>query len=176
MRKKVLFMLLLFLGQFSTIGQSYNTVGGIRLGDDFGLNATQRVANKTTLDLIYQPGTFAGREMISLTARQHYPLLTKRLNFFLGGGAAHRITHYGMGDAPLSKIHNTNLAFTIGSEMTIGRLNFSIDYMPMVSLSNYSSNERFYSNSGVSLKYVFVKKPKPKIKFIDKINIFKKKK
>ncbi len=176
MRTTILLVLFLSMNLTHISSQMYNTIGGIRLGDDFGLTVSQRIANKTTLDAIYQSGTFAGNEMISLTARQHYPLLTKRFNFFLGGGAAHRITHNSFADAPASKIHNTHLAFTIGAEMTLGHLNISADYMPMVSISNYSSRQRFYANSGISLKYVFIKKTKNKEKFINRINIFKKKK
>ncbi len=175
MKKLIIFVIVLFVCDNIMLGQSYNTVGGIRLADDFGLSVSQRIANKTTLDLIYQPGTFAGREMLSLTARQHYPLITKRLNFYLGGGVAYRNTEFGIGDDPNTKVQSANLAFTLGGEMTIGRLNFSIDYMPMVALNNYSKRDRFNANSGISLKYVFVKKPKSKEKFIDKINIFKKK-
>jgi hypothetical protein len=52
--------------------QKYNTIAGVRIGDDFGISAAQRIANKTTIELNIQPGTFAGRQMTSLLAKQHY--------------------------------------------------------------------------------------------------------
>jgi hypothetical protein len=65
------------------MAQKYNTIAGVRIGDDFGISAAQRIANKTTIELNIQPGTFAGRQMTSLLAKQHYSLLTKRFNFLV---------------------------------------------------------------------------------------------
>lgn len=169
----VVFVTLFYSGILS---QAYNTVGGLRLGDDFGLTVSQRIANKSTLDLIYQPGTFAGNEMMALAVKQHYPLITKRFNVFIGGGLAHRITHHSKDDEPYTPVQNTHLSFTLGGELTVGRLSFSIDYMPMVSISNYQNAQKFNAHSGLSMRYVFIKKPKPKQKFLQKINVFKKKK
>ena len=63
--------------------QKYNTLAGIRIGDDFGISFAQRIANKNTVELNIQPGTFAGNTMYSALIKQHYSLITKRFNFFL---------------------------------------------------------------------------------------------
>jgi hypothetical protein len=168
--------LLVMMSSWTLSGQAYNTVGGLRLGDDFGLSVSQRIAQKSTLELIYQPGTFAGNEMISLTGKRHYPLLTRRLNVFAGGGLAHRNIHTGSGDEPRQTDGNTLLALSLGSELSLGRWSLSVDYMPMVSFTDYAPGQRFFAHSGLSVRYVFVKRPKPQKKFMEKINIFKKKK
>ncbi len=154
-------------------GQKYSTVGGIRIGDDFGFSFAQRVANKTTLELNLQPGTFTGKELYALLAKQHYPLLSKRLNFFAGAGVYSRslpITSI----EPVKTQNTSGLALVLGAEFTIGKLNISTDYLPLVTLFNKDTNQRFQTTSGVSLRYVFVGRDSSTKKFFK--NLFKKKK
>lgn len=155
---------------FSTFGfgQKYNTVGGIRIADDFGISFAQRIANKSTVELNIQPGTFAGHEMISVLAKQHYPLVTKRLNFFMGAGVYSRKAPSVYIDNPQST-KTKGVAFTFGAEFSIGNLNISTDYVPMVTINKNDSNQRFYTTSGFSLRYIFLKRDSGTKKFFKKL-------
>jgi hypothetical protein len=155
------------------ISQKYNTLAGIRIGDDFGISFAQRIANKTTMELNIQPGTFAGRQMSSVLVKQHYPLLSKRINFFMGGGLYSRKipVQYAEGSQSQSSV---GLALSFGAEITFGKLSVSTDYLPLVTFNKNDTNQRFYTTSGLSLRYVLVGRESSTRKFIK--NIFKKKK
>lgn len=68
---------------------------------------------------------------------------------------------------------SAGLAFTFGAEFTIGRLSISTDYLPLVTIGNNNSNQRFYTTSGFSLRYVLVGRESSTKKFFK--NLFKKK-
>lgn len=153
--------------------QKYNTIAGVRIGDDFGLSGAQRIANKTTIEFNLQPGTFAGRQMITLLGKQHYPLLTKRLNFFMGAGVYSRKYAPSYNEAP-SPTNTQGLALSFGAEFSIGRLSISTDYLPLVTIADNNSNQRFYTTSGFSLRYILVGRESSTKKFFK--SIFSKKK
>jgi hypothetical protein len=154
--------------------QKYNTVGGIRLGDDFGFSFAQRVANKTTLELNIQPGTFTGKELYVALAKQHYGLLfSKRLNFFAGAGIYSRNLPISQSDMVKDQL-TSGLALVLGAEVTFGKLSISTDYLPLVTLFKNDTNQRFQTTSGVSLRYVFVGRDSSTKKFFK--DLFKKKK
>jgi hypothetical protein len=149
-------------------GQKYNTLGGIRIADDFGVSFAQRIANKNTLELNIQPGTFTGREVNSLLIKQHYSLLTKRFNFFMGAGV------YNL-KGPISKTDiaqsqsSFGMALSFGAELTLGRLSVSTDYFPLVTINKSDTNQRFYTTSGISLRYVLVGRESETSKFFKKL-------
>jgi hypothetical protein len=154
-------------------GQKYNTIGGIRIGDDFGISFSQRIGNKSTVEAMVQPGTFAGNQMAAVLLKQHYSLLTKRFNFFMGAGAYTRHIPGSETDLPQSNSAK-GLALSLGAEFSIGKLSISTDYLPLVSIANNGSNQRFYTTSGFSIRYIFVGRESGTKKFIKRI--FSKKK
>ena len=155
------------------IAQKYNTIAGIRIADDFGISFAQRVANKLTVELNIQPGTFAGRQMTTIIAKQHYPLLTKRFNFFMGAGLYSRKIPEVNIDIPQQK-STQGLALSFGAEFSIGKLSISTDYLPLVTLANNGSNQRFYTTSGFSIRYILIGRDSGTKKFLKKL--FSKKK
>ena len=167
MRKRAISVFLICI-PFFMYAQKYNTVGGIRIGDDFGISFAQRVANKTTIELNIQPGTFAGKEMTTLIAKQHYPLLTKRINFFMGAGAYARKTPLVQSDVLVGN-STKGLAFSFGAEISLGNLNISTDYIPLVTIANNDTNQRFYTTSGFSLRYIFIGRESSTKKFFKKL-------
>lgn len=170
---RIFILLSIFIFSTSLHAQKYNTVGGIRIGDDFGFSFAQRVANKTTLELNIQPGTFTGRELYAVLAKQHYPLLSKRINFFAGAGIYSRNLPINQTDIEKNQL-TTGLALVLGAEVTFGKLSISTDYLPLVTLFKYDTNQRFQTTSGVSLRYVFVGRDSSTKKFFK--DLFKKKK
>ena len=163
----------MFVLSLTSFGQKYNTLAGIRIGDDFGISFAQRIASKTTMELNLQPGTFAGRQLSTILVKQHYPLLSKRINFFMGGGLYARKTPANDTDTPHSE-SSVGLALSFGAEITFGKLSIATDYLPLVTFNKNENNQRFHTTSGLSLRYVLVGRESSTRKFIK--NIFKKKK
>jgi hypothetical protein len=158
---------------FVLSAQKYNTIGGLRIGDDFGISFAQRIANKSTIELNLQPGTFAGRQMTALLVKQHYSLLTKRFNFFMGAGAFSRKIPVSGIDIPQQN-SSQGLALSFGAELSLGKLSISTDYLPLVTLAKNGSNQLFYTTSGFSLRYILIGRESGTKKFFK--NLFKKKK
>ncbi|MEZ4910229.1 MAG: hypothetical protein R2774_05155 [Saprospiraceae bacterium] len=159
-RRSLIGLACLIFIPFMSFGQKYNTVGGIRFGEDLGITFAQRIANKTTAELLIQPGTLYRNTFTSLSVKQHYGLLSKRFNFFMGGGVF-------IGNAKTSEttFSNAGMTFPMGAEVTFGQLNVSFDYLPMALIKRDESQSWFASTSGISLRYVFWKRESSMRKF-----------
>jgi hypothetical protein len=80
----ILFGLLLFA--YSVSAQKYRTALGPRFGrSDFGVSLQQKIKDRTTLEGIFSAGN---REVTgTVLIEQHFPLMGKGFNYYLGAGA-----------------------------------------------------------------------------------------
>ena len=145
----------LILSSLQLAAQSYMTAGGIRLGTDWGLTIQQRLAKSTTLEGIFQSSFQREEVMVTLLAEQHFPLVFRGLNIYVGGGA-----HKGWNSQPVT-LENPDgvkdpigLSLIGGAELTLGKLNISYDFKPAINL--YGGDNRVYVQTGVSVRYVFL--------------------
>jgi hypothetical protein len=113
------------------------------------------VLEHTTVEGILQSSFQREEYMVTGLVAQHYPIVFKGLNFYVGGGV-----HKGWNKQP-STFEDPNgfknpfgLTAVAGLELTLGRLNFSYDYKPAVNLTGGES--RFYMQTGLSVRYVFL--------------------
>ncbi|MCI5082721.1 MAG: hypothetical protein MRY78_13575 [Saprospiraceae bacterium] len=164
-------LILVFCCFFSALcGQSYNTAFGLRVGTEWGFTFKQRVLKHTTLEGIFQSSLEREEVMLTALAEQHFPVLTRRFNIYMGGGI-HKgwrtaETEYDDAGNPINDYDNPfGLTTIFGAEITLGRLNVSYDFKPAMNISGGDS--RFYFQTGVSLRYVLFKR---------KWKLFKKKK
>ena len=156
MKQRSILTIFLFL-PFFLPGQSYNTALGMRLGTDFGVTVKQRVAKTTTLEAIIQSSLQREEAQVTLLAEQHFPMISRRLNVY-GGGGLHKgwVTRDGTEGDSVYK-DPFGLTAIAGIELSLGRLNLSYDYKPAINLSG--GKHTIYSQTGVSLRYVIVKRP-----------------
>jgi hypothetical protein len=168
--KKVFFIALLAFGAIIAKAQSYNTAIGLRFGDDLKFSLSQRILNHTTLEANLSDGLFSDYKYASLVMKKHQSLVTRRLNFFVGGG------YYGQSlikdnvEVPDFTYNNHGLIATMGFEFTIGRINLSIDYSPQYALARDYTGRKLTADSALSFKYVIWKRKNHTIKkFIKKI-------
>jgi hypothetical protein len=155
----ILFSAICF-SSFSLHGQSYITAFGFRAGSDYGLSLNQRLFNtKLTVEGILQTSKYKYSGTILL--EQHRRLIGKRLNFFYGIGG-----HTG-NDLAFGQFYGVTPI--VGMELTVARLNITIDYKPAI---NLYGREWAYHDSAFSIRYVLIKQPK---KHFFR-NLFKKKK
>lgn len=144
---------------FKANGQSYNTTFGFRLGEQLGFNITQRVVNHTTVDLNLSNGLFSNKKFVNFNVRQHYPVITRRFNFYLGAGVfSESFIQDANYDAVDFNFDRSGVSGVLGAEVTFGRLNLSIDYMPKYIVKNKSAVNSLQADSAFSIKYVLWKR------------------
>lgn len=152
-------LILLLTISLPAFSQKYQTAAGARIGTDFGLTVQQKILKSSTIEGIFQTN-LGGKDDVMLTFlwEQHNKLIGKRLNFYYGAGI-----HKGwiVNQPAESDLKDpSGVSLIAGLEMTIGRLNLSLDYKPVI---NVISGERFYeSQSALSLRYVLIKAKKNK--------------
>ena len=148
-------ILVLILGSFSliTYGQSYDLAMGMRFGTDWGLSIQQRVANKTTIEAIFQSSFQRDETMLTVMGEQHMPFITRRFNLYTGGGF-----HKGFSsrDGTEGYTEPLGLSLIAGLELSLGKLNLSYDIKPAF---NFRGGDQFlYIQSGLSIRYVLLKR------------------
>ena len=124
--------------------QTYMTALGVRTGNSFGLTINQRVLKRTTVEGILQNHFQTGTTYFHLLAKQHKPLISRRLNAYMGAGIHMGVQNEGGGVAGLDG--------ALGLEFTMLRLNVSADFKPQ-----WTYGEGLILNPGVSIRYVFLK-------------------
>ena len=151
--KKIIICILLSLGGTFLLAQSYDLTGGIRMGTDWGLTTKYRFAKKTTGEFILQSSL--QREELILTAlvEQHSPLISRRFNFYVGGGL-----HKGWLTPKEGEVIKDPFGLTAiaGIEFTLARLNLTWDFKPAINL--VGGEQKVYKQTGISVRYVFLKK------------------
>ena len=150
--------LLVFLYNLPLSGQSYDLAFGVRLGTDIGITSQLRlppIGENFTLETIVQSSLQREEGMVTLLAEQHYPLITRRINLYAGGGVH---AGWGTNQNELIEPYQAPLGITgvVGGEITFGRFNISYDFKPAVNLRG--GEKSFYSQTGVSIRYVAFKR------------------
>ncbi|MCB0571526.1 MAG: hypothetical protein KDC66_17265 [Phaeodactylibacter sp.] len=156
MKKNTLFTAILFL-PLLLAAQSYNTALGIRLGTDWGFTVQQRVGKLTTVEGIVQASRQREEAMVSLLGEQHFPLISRRLNIYAGGGPHFGWLNETIGDSGEKYKNPFGITAIAGAELSLGRFNLSYDFKPAINISG--GQHTFYPQTGISLRYVIVKRP-----------------
>lgn len=137
--------------------QSYRTAAGFRIGKDIGLSISQRIVPQKTIDLYHEPGLFTDRNKTGLMFKQHYPILTKRLNFFGGIGLYYQsLSLLSKIDEPAPSINSSGVMLAGGIDFTVGKLNLGFDIMPEVRLFGNNNTSRIASSSAITFRYVII--------------------
>lgn len=160
---------LLFLIFFGTINslqaQHYGNSLGIRLGNNdlgrtVGLSFQQRISKRNTIEAILQ-SDFSRNTTAHILYEIHRPIISKRLNYYYGGGLAFGSEESFMKDAVNKEIVHTygnstvGVDFILGFEMTFLNTVFSFDYKPNI---NVAGREEFFrGQAGISARMVLVK-------------------
>ena len=121
------------------------------MGTDWGLTFQQRLLKHTTAEGIFQSSLVREELMITGLVEHHFPLITKRLNLYLGAGF-----HKGFVTDKTAVYQSPyGMSVIAGAEFTIARFVISYDYKPAF---NFSGGENsWYSQTGISVRYVFIK-------------------
>lgn len=150
---------------FTVIGQKYNTLAGVRISDDISVMFAQRLLDKHTLEARIGTGITSAEQRYVLLMNRHYPLLSRRFNILLGAGGFYSHT----GSLSETQHAHTGVALNAGAELTLGRLSIAVDYQPLVAVPQKSSAPLLQTSSGLSLRYVLVKRKSNVSKKIKKV-------
>ena len=155
--KRLLIISIALLNVVSLIGQGYNIAGGIRMGTDWGITGKYRIGKKETVEAIIQSSASKSRDEVIITAlyEKHNPLVTKRFNFYTGAGI-----HKGWNNTVNGETTYKNpfgVTAIAGVEANLGRTNVSWDFKPAFNL--VGGERKMYTQTGISLRYVFEKRP-----------------
>ena len=148
--KKIIVLSIALLSVGSIWAQGYTTAVGVRLGKQMGVTVNQKIINKLSVEGILQHDSGNGGYAQFLVKR-HTNVLTKGVSLYFGGGG-----HYGYGESHDGIKGVSGLA---GIELSLFRLNVSLDYMPMFHLSHpdEQSTNSFQSAGAMSIRYILLK-------------------
>lgn len=131
--------------------QKYRTAVGLRLArPDVGITITQRLAERTTLEVL---GSAANNDLtLTVLGRQHTGILGHALNLYAGLGP-----HIGNTQNRGTYVGGT---FALGVEwkLPIFPLVVAYDWQPSVSSNN--REKRFVNSHGLAVRYVLFKEKK----------------
>ncbi len=156
MKNLILPFLSVVLLSFSANTQAYMTTGGLRAGTDWGITIQQRLTKNMTIEGIVQSSLQREEVIITALVERHYPLIFRGLNLYTGAGL-HKgwLSPEASGElVPTGFKDPFGLTFITGAEMTLGRFNFSYDFKPAINV--VGGERKFYTQSGVSVRYVFL--------------------
>lgn len=156
--KKILCLSIALLSVYFVQAQGYNIAGGIRMGTDWGITGKYRFDKKLTVEAIIQSSASKSKDetMITALVEQHNPLIGKRFNFYTGAGL-----HKGWNNTVINGESTYKDPFGVsaiaGIEFNLGKMNVSWDFKPAFNL--IGGDRKMYTQSGISLRYVFEKRP-----------------
>jgi hypothetical protein len=124
------------------------------MGSNFGISLQQKIVGNLTAEGMVTSSASTNQTTVTALLEIHNPLLSKRFNFYVGGGLHQRWQ-------PVSEAQGQNLRGVTGiagAEMTLGRVNIAWDYKPVYHLN--AASQPFESETAISLRYVFIRKIK----------------
>ena len=151
---KIFWVSLLYFYPLLITAQSYFTAMGLRMGTEFGVTIQQKILGNLTAEGIVSSSAISNETTATALVQIHNPLISKRFNFYIGGGMHQRWRPLSDG----SRQHLRGVTGIAGAEMTLGRINIAWDYKPVYHLN--ATQGAFESETAVSLRYVFVRKLK----------------
>ena len=153
---KTIFALLLLPVSVPLFSQKYTSAAGLRLGGGIGITVQQALWSHYTAEVQWQKGFTNSRTTFTALFEQHHGILSKGTNFYLGIGP-----HVGS-YSTVGKVNGSATVFGIsgigGMEFKFGRTILSADIKPVINLSG--GNSVLETQTGISLRYVFINAPK----------------
>ena len=162
--KIALFIFIILIASNMGQAQSYGTTLGLRFGNDnikrtMGISLQQRLAKRVTMEGIVQ-SDFTYNHTVHGLIKYHQPLVTKRLNFYSGGGFSAGLEQSTFNDTATKQIITTYDNKTIsgdlivGLELTMLGYTISVDYKPNFNI--IGRNAWYLGQVGVSGRVVLV--------------------
>lgn len=146
-------------------GQSYKTAAGIRLDNGISFTVQQHITNGWTAEGILHTPVNSDELGFTLLAEKHQKILFRGVNLYAGGGGH----YYWQSTASRSengevKENVFGLSFIGGAELTLGRINLAFDWKPELHLAGDQIHPFEWTGGSISVRYIFAKRERKKIK------------
>lgn len=157
--------LLAFAFNPALFSQSYKTAAGVRFDNGFNLTAQQYITNGWTVEGILHTPLVSSKDLgVTLLAEKHRKILFRGTNFYTGAGIHYYWQQNSVRDA--NEIHENVMGLTgiAGLEMSLGRINLSVDWKPELHLTGGQVRPFEWNGAAVSVRYIIEKRERKKIK------------
>lgn len=148
----------LALSSHTLFSQSYKTAAGIRLDGGPSISIQQHLADRYTAEGILHTGLFNPNKGVTLLARKHHKILFRGINIYYGAGGH----YYSSNEINRQKDEVAEnvwgLSFVGGAELSLGRLNFSVDVKPELHLHGDQTFPFNWQGPTLSARYVLAKR------------------
>ena len=114
----------------------------------------QRIVKRTSIEGIFYKHHKSDLTIAGAMLDHHMPVLTRRLNLYMGGGFGRAFRQPDKGGQASFNAFMLNA----GLEFTISRLNLSWDFVPVIPIG--AEDEVLTPMTAFSLRYVLIKKNK----------------
>jgi hypothetical protein len=156
---------LLILFASTASAQSYKTAAGVRFDNGFNLTAQQYINNGWTVEGILHTPLMSSKDLgVTLLAEKHRKILFRGTNFYTGIGGHYYWQQNSIREADERYRNVVGLSGIAGLEMSLGRLNFSVDWKPELHLSGGQSHPFEWNGASISARYIIEKRERKKIK------------
>ncbi len=163
----LLILAIILFGSLTTFAQRYRTAAGIRIDDGLQLTAQQYITNGWTLEGILHTSIMSDDLGLTVLGEKHHKILFRGFNFYTGAG----MHYYGVNAARGMDTQPYNNVFgvsgIVGAELSLGRLNLSVDFKPELHLSGNQVRPFDWNGAAISARYIFIKRERKKLRDLD---------
>jgi hypothetical protein len=154
--------------------QAYKTAAGLRMGSGFHVSVKQQLADRWTGEVLLTPNWSPTGPGVTMMGAYNRKVLFRGIGLFYGGGGHYYWDYTPARDERTERTQVYGLTLIGGMELTMKRLNISLDLKPEVHIGGTSKSLRWQGPS-VTARYVLVRPPKPiKKSLLSKIGLKKK--
>ncbi|MCA0238479.1 MAG: hypothetical protein LCH81_19045 [Bacteroidetes bacterium] len=165
----------LFLFNHTVSAQRYKTAAGIRIDNGVNLTVQQYITNGWTAEGILHTPIASDNFGVTLLAEKHHKILFRGFNFYAGGGMHYYGTNSARSADALTENNVWGLTGIGGAELSVGRINFAVDWKPELHLSGNEVKPFDWTGASLSVRYIIAKRERNKVKDWGVWDKFKKK-
>jgi hypothetical protein len=145
----------------SASAQSYRTAVGLRVEQGFNVTLKQHIHQRWSAEGILHTGINSDNIGLTLLAERHQKILFRNLNLYWGAGGHFYQHNTALNEkTPEAPYFISGLSFIGGAELSLGRLNFSVDLKPEIHLTGETVHPLNWNGAAVSVRYIIAKRPR----------------
>ncbi|MBL7805381.1 MAG: hypothetical protein JNL02_16700 [Saprospiraceae bacterium] len=155
---------------FAAFAQSYKTAAGIRVDRGVNFTVQQYLFNNWTAEgILHAPlGNDNNNFGVTLLAERHRKIIFRGTNFYYGAGAHYYwqndLRKATETDPGVTASNIAGLSFIGGAEISLGRLNLSVDWKPELHLNSGTEKAFNWNGASISARYIIDKRERKKVR------------
>lgn len=153
----------LLLGIYGSAAQaqSYKTAAGIRVDNGLNLTVKQYLTDGWVAEGLLHTSVGSRDLGVTLLAEKHHRILFRGVNFYYGMGAHYYWQNELARREPTYAENVYGMSFIGGAEISLGRVNVSIDWKPELHLNSGGFD---WNGSAISVRYILAKRERKTVR------------